>query len=80
MLSNGVGLCVGCHLYKLHGNQGDIEFLNKYMAILNDLIPHQEQQNIIQVGHSITKYSVSDMEQMISEFEKILNGEAHNGK
>lgn len=73
-LKNGVGLCLSCHLYKLHGNQGDKQFLDNYICILNVLISPEDQENIHQVAHQITKYSLQDLEDMVAEFEKILGG------
>lgn len=69
LLSNSVGLCYVCHIHKLHGSSGDKQFLDRYMAILNDLIPADEQQNIIDIGHRVNKFSVQDLEQMLLELQ-----------
>jgi len=69
ILENGVGLCVGCHIFKLHGQQSDKVWLDKYITILNDLIPADVQQNIVDIGHGIAKYSTADLEGMIAEYK-----------
>jgi hypothetical protein len=69
MVSNGVGLCYVCHIHKLHGNQGDKLFLDRYMALLNDLIPDDEQQNIIDIGHRVNKYSIGELEDMLRKIQ-----------
>lgn len=73
LLSNGVGLCYQCHIHKLHGQAGDKQFLDTYISRLNELIPQSEQENIHQLAHQIVKYSVSDLEDMVKEFEVQLN-------
>lgn len=72
MLSQGVGLCYSCHIHKLHGQQGDKLFLDTYIERVNELIPMAEQENIRQVAHQITKYSLQDLEDMVLEFEKLV--------
>ena len=74
LLLNGVSLCISCHLFKLHGQQGDHQFLETYMAKLDELIPADEQLNIKQIGHQVTKYSLQDLEEKVLEFKKILGG------
>jgi hypothetical protein len=72
LLSNGIGLCTICHLYKLHGSQGDKQFLDRYLAILNEVVPANEQSNIQQIGHRSNKFDVSQLEEMVKEFESMV--------
>ena len=66
---NGIGLCYVCHIHRLHGQAGDKQFLDKYIEILNQEIPAEEQLNIQQISHQITKFSVSDLQELVIEFE-----------
>ena len=72
IVKNGVGLCYPCHIHKLHGQQGDKMFLDRYVAILNELIDAGEQEAIREIGHKINKMSVADLQQLVTDFE---NGE-----
>jgi len=67
ILENGVGLCVGCHIFKLHGQQSDKMWLDKYITILNDLIPADVQQNIVDIGHRNNKYEISELEDLLKQ-------------
>ncbi len=67
ILENGVGLCVGCHLFKLHGQQSDKMWLDKYITILNDLVPSDMQQVIVDMGHTIKKYDISELEEILKQ-------------
>lgn len=69
MIQNGVGLCYVCHRFKLHGSQGDKVFLDKYISIVNDLIPNNEQQNIIELGNTPVIYSVAELEEILKTLE-----------
>lgn len=68
MPSNGVGLCFYCHKFKLHGSQGDKVFLDRYISVVNDLIPAEEQQNIIDLGNTPAKYSLAELEEILAAF------------
>lgn len=70
LVNNGVTLCVSCHIFKYHGQQSDKVWMDRYIAILNDLISADEQQAIIDIGHRINKISTFDMMEMIEQFEK----------
>ena len=69
MVSNGIGLCFPCHKFKLHGPQGDKVFLDKYIAIVNDVIPAEEQQNIIELGDVPVKYNLTQLREILDTFE-----------
>jgi len=64
---NGVPLCCGCHLYKYHGQQADKEWHEKFIEILNSLIPHEKQEEIRKIGHGITKYSIDDLRELVTK-------------
>lgn len=72
ILENGVSLCVGCHLFKLHGQQADKAWLERYVQRINELIPAQAQLNIQQIGHCVNKYSISDLQEMLEELKGAL--------
>ena len=69
MVLNGIGLCFCCHKFKLHGSQGDKVFLDRYISIVNDLIPADEQLNIIQLGNVPKIYTVSELEEKMEELQ-----------
>ena len=72
IVDNGVTLCFRDHILKLHGQQSDKEWLDRYIAILNEIIPIEKQRNIIEIGHQIAKFSQSDLEELVKEFEERL--------
>ena len=69
ILENGIGLCYCCHIFKLHGPQGDKAWLDRYIKILNDLIPAEVQQKIFEIGHRINKYSIDEMEEILKQLK-----------
>lgn len=70
ILKNGVGLCYPCHIHKLHGQQGDKMFLDRYISIINELVDAGAQQEIIDIGHRINKFSTFELQDMIKDFEE----------
>lgn len=70
--SNGVTLCVNCHLFKLHGQQADKAWLENYLCIVNNLVCDEAQKMIQDIGHRVNKFSIDDLEQIKSELEKEL--------
>jgi hypothetical protein len=78
LILNGVLLCPGCHLFKIHHGQADKAWLDNYLMMLNVIIPNAEQQNIIDISHRITKYSIPDLEGIEVELEKLLEGNNGN--
>lgn len=74
IVDNGVTLCYSDHICKLHGPQGgDKQFMDRYIAILNDLISADRQQEIIDIGHRINKFSTFDLQNMVKDFEAVKN-------
>ena len=71
MIDNGVGLCYVCHIHRLHGSQGDKQWLDRYITVLNGIIPEEKQQNIIEIGNQINKFSVEDLKELVRHFEAI---------
>jgi len=69
LIDNGVGLCYVCHIHKLHGSQGDKEWLDRYIAALNLLIPADVQQDIMGIGHRANKYSMDDFRELVKRLE-----------
>ena len=72
LVENGVSLCVGCHLFKLHGQQADKAWLENYLCIINDLVSETQQELIQEIGHKINKFSIDDLEQIKAELEEQL--------
>jgi hypothetical protein len=73
MLTNGVTLCVRHHLWYVHGQLANKMWWDRYLAIVNDLIPVAEQDNINSIAHKITKYTIPELEDMVREFEAKLS-------
>ena len=73
-LDNSVGLCVKCHLFRLHGQQGDKEFLDDYLCKLNRIIHPAIQADIKFKSNMVVKYSIQELEEKVKEFEELLNG------
>ena len=72
LLENGVALCYTCHIFKLHGNQGDKQFLDRYMEAVNQAVTSEAQEAIIEIGHRVNKMSVEDMEEIVESLTKYL--------
>lgn len=73
LLKNGVSLCAGEHLYKLHGQQSDKAWLDRYVRTLDRLIPIEEQEEIIEIGHKTTKFSINELQRLRDSFKRRLN-------
>lgn len=73
LIINGVLLCPGDHLYKIHHGQADKAWLDKYVALLNEIVPPTEQQNIIEISRRITKYSTAELQDMVTAYESKLS-------
>ncbi len=71
IVDNGVTLCFSDHICKLHGPQGgDKVFMDRYISILNELIDANRQQEIVDIGHRINKFTTFDLQQMVKDFEE----------
>ena len=64
---NGIALCVMCHLYKYHGQQADKAWHERLIRIIDELIPIEKQEKVRQIGHSITKYSIDDLKELVTK-------------
>ena len=69
IVENGVTLCAGCHLFKLHKGQADFQWLKKFIDIVNSLVPPTAQLGIIASSKITDKYKVKDLERLIGEFD-----------
>ena len=72
ILENGITLCVGCHIYKLHGRQQDGLFIDKYKAARDFLIPLHTQDTLRRNGHMIAKFSIDEMEETVADLKKMI--------
>ena len=72
LILNGVLLCPVCHLFKIHHGQADKMWLDRYVAILNEITPPAEQQNICEIAHHITKFSTAELQEMVLHFEETI--------
>lgn len=72
LLDNGVALCYACHIFKLHGNQGDKQFLDRYMEAVNQAVTSEAQEAIVEIGHRVNKMTVDDMEAIVETLTKYL--------
>jgi hypothetical protein len=68
-IRNGIALCVKCHLWGIHGNQNDKVFLDRYISILNDLIPSEIQDELVSIGSRVNK---PDLEEIKIRLEEAL--------
>jgi hypothetical protein len=66
-------LCYVDHKLRLHGNQGDKAFLDRYIAILNDIIPAEEQRNIVEIAGQLKQFNRADLTALIEHFKKTEN-------
>lgn len=77
LMWNGVTLDRTCHLFKYHnrwGGQGDKVWYERYLQILNQIIPEKEQLNIVEISHQIKQFSVAELQELVLEFEDRLKG------
>lgn len=76
---NGITLCYVCHMFKLHGNQGDKEFLDKYLKEINARVPKERQEEIIVASHEVlrdNKFNLEVVQQKLhGELLKLIGGE-----
>lgn len=72
LITNGVLLCPTCHLFKIHHGQADKAWLDRYISILNDLIPSEEQQRISDISHRTNKFDIVDLREMAEEFRRFI--------
>ena len=69
LILNGVLLCPGCHLFKIHHGQADKFWVDRYVALLNEIVPAAEQQNILEISRHINKFSTAELQEMVARFE-----------
>lgn len=62
---NGITLCYDCHINHVHGQRADKAWLENYIYILDMFIPKEEQEKIRAIGHTTTKYSIQDLEELV---------------
>lgn len=63
-VKNGVTLCYGCHIHKVHYHASASDILQiKYAALQRGIVTPQELEEIAD-DHSITKFGVEEMEQV----------------
>ena len=72
LILNGVLLCPTDHLYKIHHGQADKAWLDRYVALLNEIVPLEEQRNICEIAHHITKFSTAELQEMVLHFEATI--------
>ena len=53
---NGITLCYVCHIIKLH-TEGDKEFLDRYITMVDRLVPMEAQR--VMIGESRVPYKIS---------------------
>lgn len=75
MISNGILLCPICHLFKIHHGQADKPWLDRYLALLNEITPVKEQENICEIAHQVNKFSTYELQTMVEEMEERLKQE-----
>lgn len=75
LINNGVSLCWDCHFNYVHGQRADKPWWDRYIALLDKLIPKEEQEKIIQIGNQVNKFSILDLETLAQAFKEKLDGE-----
>lgn len=69
IVDNGITLCAGCHLFKLHKGQADLQWLKRFINIVDSLVTPTAQLGIIASSKIKDKYKVKDLERLIKEFD-----------
>lgn len=60
-IRNGVALCYECHILKLHGEQADLQWHKDYLKKIDELIPEDIQNQIIQDSARVIQNNALDM-------------------
>lgn len=66
---NGVSLCYVDHILRLHGQQADKAWLERYIQTVDRLIPQADQEAVREAAKGITKLDLGQLEAMIAFYE-----------
>ena len=75
MLRNGFSLCFQCHQL-VHSKRGDKAALEKWLKLIDSLVPQEVQTEIMQAKHKINHFTIDDLEGiydgLMVEYDKLV--------